>query len=118
MTRGQQTALLCAIALIGALLACKKTPPAEDKSESGSASGDKIGIQECDDFLEKYEKCVTTSTKIPTEAQESYKSAIQQMRDAYKASASNPAARPSLRMACQQSLKATREAMKSFDCEW
>jgi hypothetical protein len=79
-----------------------------------TASGDKIGIAECDDFLTKYDACV--SGKVPEVARAQYKATIEQWRSSWKKLAENPDTRGSLAAACRQSAEQARVQMKSFDC--
>ena len=57
-------------------------------TSSTTATGDKIGVPECDDFIAKYEACV--SGKVPEVARAQYASAIKQWRDSWKKLAENP----------------------------
>lgn len=79
-----------------------------------TASGDKIGIAECDNFLTAYDTCV--STKVPEVARAQYKATIEQWRSSWKKLAENPDTRASLAAACRQSAEQARVQMKSFDC--
>ena len=78
------------------------------------ASGDKIGVAECDDFIAAYDACVTG--KVPEAARAQYKAAIEQWRSSWKKLADNPQTRSSLAAACRQSAEQARAQMKSFDC--
>lgn len=86
------------------------TPPAT----TTTASGDKIGIAECDDFLAAYDACVTG--KVPEAARAQYTATIEQWRTSWKKLAENPQTRSSLAAACRQSAEQARAQMKSFDC--
>src|SRR5580765_8401196 len=106
--------ILCAAILIG----CNKTEMsnsntaadnsnkmATTSSNSGgssttASSGDKIGIPECDDFLAKYEACVTG--KVPEQARAAYQSSLKQWKDSWKQLAANPQTKGSLAAACKQ----------------
>lgn len=110
-----------ALTVLGVLLACKnplggsKEEKAEASSEGG---GDKIGVAECDEYIEKYEKCLNTSTKIPDEAKKSMKGAFDQMRTSWKQAAASPAGKASLAMGCKQAMESTKQAMAPYNCEW
>jgi hypothetical protein len=78
------------------------------------ASGDKIGIAECDDFLAAYDACVTG--KVPEAARAQYTATIEQWRSSWKKLAENPQTRSSLAAACRQSAEQARVQMKSFNC--
>jgi hypothetical protein len=122
--------ILCAAILIG----CNKTETgnsntaadnsnkmATTSSNSGgssttASSGDKIGIPECDDFLAKYEACVTG--KVPEQARAAYQTGIKQWRDSWKQLAANPQTKGSLVAACKQAREQQETALKSYGCTW
>ena len=80
-----------------------------------AAAGD-IGIAECDDFLKKYETCVTEHVPAATKAQ--FQAGMDQWRKTWKSIAAQPAARPSLVTACQQALDNTKKATATYGCKW
>ena len=115
--------VLCAAILIG----CSKTETgnsnmATNNSNKGTSttsttsSGDKIGIAECDDFIAKYEACV--SGKVPTAARASYQSALKQWRESWKKLAENPQTKGTLAAACKQAKEQQEAALKSYGCTW
>jgi len=121
--------VLCAAILIG----CGKTETgngnmASDNSNKGTAttstpstggttsSGDKIGIAECDDFIAKYEACV--SGKVPEAARASYQTALKQWRESWKKLAENPQTKGTLAAACKQAREQQETALKSYGCTW
>jgi hypothetical protein len=121
--------VLCAAILIG----CGKTETgngntASDNSNKGTAttstpstggttsSGDKIGIAECDDFIAKYEACV--SGKVPEAARASYQTALKQWRESWKKLAENPQTKGTLASACKQAREQQEAALKSYGCTW
>jgi hypothetical protein len=118
-TRVEKTAFLAL--LFGALLACKSITGGggddEDKGES-SGGGDKIGVKECDEYISKFEKCIESSTEIPTEAKKAQMDAFKQTREAWKEAAKTPAGKTGLKMGCEQALKTAKESMKAYNCEW
>lgn len=122
--------ILCAAILIG----CNKTEMgnsntaadnsnkmATTSSNSGgssttASSGDKIGIPECDDFLAKYEACVTG--KVPEQARAAYQTGIKQWRDSWKQLAANPQTKGTLAATCKQAREQQETALKSYGCAW
>jgi len=128
--------LITAVALV--LLACSK---AENTSNSNNSSttaqkstatpgtattsttsttsttasaGDKIGVPECDDFIAKYETCV--SGKVPEIARAQYQSAVKQWKESWKKLAENPQTKGTLVSACKQAREQQEAALKSFGC--
>jgi hypothetical protein len=79
-----------------------------------TATGDKIGVPECDDFIAAYDACVTS--KVPEVARAQYKASIEQWRSGWKKLADNPQTKPTLVAACKQTVEQARASMKSFNC--
>ena len=115
--------IFCAAILIG----CSKTEmsnsnTAADNSNKtmasggSSSSGDKIGVPECDDFIAKYDACV--SSKVPEIARAQYQNAIKQWRDSWKKLAADPATKGSLAAACKQARDQQEAALKTYGCTW
>jgi hypothetical protein len=104
--------LVVLVLLLAALMACKKFAK---RGEASSSSADKVGIAECDEFLTKYEKCLQG---VPAAAQPAMQQTIKQMRDNWKLTAQNPAAKAGLGMACKQAMEGTKAGMAAYNCQW
>lgn len=85
-------------------------------STTASSTGDKIGIPECDDFLAKYEACVTG--KVPEQARAAYQAGLKQWRDSWKQMAANPQTKGTLAAACKSAREQQETALKSYGCTW
>ena len=83
-------------------------------STASTGAGDKIGVPECDDFIAKYEACV--SGKVPEMARAQYQSAVKQWKESWKKLAENPQTKGSLTAACKQAAEQQAAALKSFGC--
>jgi len=114
-------AVLCAAILIG----CSKTETTDNSNTAAGNSnrtastappGDKIGIPECDDFIAKYDACV--STKVPEAARASFKTAVDQWRAAWKKAADDPATKSTLAAACKDAAAKQEAALKPYGCTW
>jgi hypothetical protein len=88
------------------------TTPAS--TTAATASGEKIGVPECDDFIAAYDACV--SSKVPEVARAQYKTAVEQWRASWKKLADNPATKGTLAAACKQSAESARASMKTYGC--
>ena len=116
--------VLCAAILIG----CNKTETGNSNMMAGNSNkttttttapkttGEKIGVPECDDFIAKYDACV--SSKVPETARAQYQNAVKQWRDSWKKLADNPATKGSLAAACKQAAAQQEAALKSYGCTW
>jgi hypothetical protein len=92
--------------------ATKTTTPAS--TTATTASADKIGVPECDQYIAAYDACV--SGKVPELARAQYKTALDQLRTSWKKLADNPQTKPSLAAACKQATEQARTAMKTYNC--
>lgn len=122
--------VLCAAILIG----CNKTETGNsntmtansNKSTTTTAStpttttttsaGDKIGVPECDEFIAKYEACI--SGKVPEMARAQYQSAVKQWKESWKKMAENPQTKGSLAAACKQAREQQEATLKMYGCAW
>lgn len=116
--------VVCALVLVGCTktetntnanantAATKTTTPAS--TTATTASADKIGVPECDEFIANYDACV--SSKVPEVARAQYKTTIEQWRTSWKKLAENPQTKSTLAAACKQSAEQARASMKSYNC--
>ena len=122
-------AVLCAAILIG----CGKTEttsntnattkdgdkattstPATTTTTTKTSSGEKIGIAACDDFIDKYDACVTS--KVPEAQRATYQSTLKQWRDSWRELAKNPMTKGTLEAGCKQAAEQAKTSMKAYDC--
>ncbi|HEV7906449.1 MAG TPA: hypothetical protein VGO96_21605 [Pyrinomonadaceae bacterium] len=85
-------------------------------STTTASTGDKIGVPECDDYLAKYESCV--SSKVPEAARAQYETTLAQTRKSWRDLAANPQTKASLAAACKTATESARATMKSIGCEF
>jgi hypothetical protein len=118
-------AVLCAAILIG----CSKT---EDNSNTTASNSNKttaastpattapasakIGVPECDDFLTKYEACV--SGKVPEVARAQFQNMLKTWRTEWKKAAENPQTKAALAAGCKQSAAQAAASMKAYGCSF
>ena len=91
------------------------TAPANTTS-STSSSGDSIGVADCDDFLKKYEACV--SGKVPAAAQATFKTSLDTWRNSWKQLAQTPQGKAGLATACKSAMEQARTSLGSYGCTW
>jgi len=84
---------------------------ADGGGEGGDGGGAGVGVPECDDYVEKYTKCI--DEKMPEAARETSKKALQTSVDAWKKAAATPAGKEGLAQAC----KTASDAVKAT-CGW
>ncbi len=88
----------------------------DNSTKSTASSADKVGVAECDEYIEKYDACVTG--KVPEAARAAMRSSIEQMRQLWKSAAANPQAKAALAGGCKQALETTKQSMSSYACAW
>ena len=89
---------------------------ANTTASTAAPTGDKIGVAECDDFIAKYEACV--SGKVPAAQQAMFKNSIEQWRKSWKDLAANPTTKATLASVCKTQLDQSKASLSSFGCTW
>jgi hypothetical protein len=89
---------------------------AATNTSTASTSGDKVGVAECDDFLAKYEACV--SGKVPAAAQAAFKSSLDTWRNSWKELAKTPQGKAGLAQACKSASEQAKTSLNSYGCSW
>ena len=92
--------------------------PAKGSGNSAAAtvsSSEKIGIPECDDFIAKYNACI--SDHVPEAKKVEYKENIDAFARTWKQMTAN-ADKNVVAAACKRNSEMTREKMKQFGCEF
>ena len=84
--------------------------------ESTTASADKIGVAECDNFIAKYEACV--NSKVPEAARAMVRANLDTMRTTWKKAAETPQGKAGLAQGCKQALEQAKTTMGSYGCGW
>lgn len=135
MIRLNKNALLIAVLLIGTIefANCSSAPtttnnantavvvnkPANtttDAPKTETATGDKIGVPECDEYIEKYEACV--NSKVPEAQRAMLKTSFEAQRKAFKDAAANPQAKAGLATGCKQAIETAKQSMSAYSCAW
>jgi hypothetical protein len=81
-----------------------------------TSTGDKIGVAECDEYLDKYEACV--SGKVPAAARAQYESSLAQVRKSWRDLAANPQTKASLAQACKMATEQAKQSMSAYGCNF
>jgi hypothetical protein len=98
------------------LLACGGGASNSNGGTTTTASGDKVGVPECDEYIQKVEACLTA--KVPEAARASYKSTMDSMRTTWKKAAETPQGKAGLAQGCKAALEQAKTSMSSFGCSW
>jgi hypothetical protein len=92
------------------------TTPAANTSGTTASTGEKVGVAECDDFLAKYEACI--SGKVPAAAQATFKSSLDTWRSSWKKLAETPQGKAGLATACKAASDQAKTSLGSYGCTW
>jgi hypothetical protein len=83
-------------------------------SLSTSAYAQSTGVAACDDFLKKYETCVTT--KVPDAQRAAFKGQLDQTRKMWSDMAKDANSKAALDGTCKQSAAQLSAALQGFGC--
>ncbi|HET7842517.1 MAG TPA: hypothetical protein VFL14_00080 [Xanthomonadales bacterium] len=87
---------------------------AQIEALAASSTGAPIGIPACDDYLTKYEACI--SEKVPEPTRETLLKSLAASREAWRQSMSSPGAQAALESACTQAREAARPSLQAYGC--
>jgi ABC-type uncharacterized transport system auxiliary subunit len=91
-------------------------PPAAAPSAAThtAPAGDKIGVEECDDYIAKYEACI--NSKVPEAQRAALKSTFEQAREGYRRAAATPQGKAALAQSCKAARDAAKQATAAYGC--
>lgn len=87
------------------------------KTETAPA-GDSVGVAECDEYIKKYEACLTKIASKAPQAEGPLKTAFQAQRDGFKKAAETPQGKATLATACKQAIETAKASTSAYACEW
>jgi len=85
------------------------------KLEAQPTSAGPVGIPECDEFIEKYRRCV--ADHLPEAARQGVQTGIDAMIQGFREVAAGPA-KAGLASACKVAFDSTKQATASMGCVW
>lgn len=83
---------------------------------SVASAAESIGVPACDDFLVKYEACLTE--KVPASYRDAFKGQIVQLRASWTTLAKDPQTKPALETSCKTSAEQMKAAVASYGCKF
>lgn len=116
--------LVLALSVAALVGACSKQETAPAASTQGApaavaaapSGAGKVGVPECDEYVDKYQKCI--SGKVPAAAQAALKAGFDTAVTQWQKAAATPEGKSSLAMACKAALDAAKQSMGAYGCEW
>ena len=88
--------------------------PRAANANTTTASAEKVGVAECDNFITAYESCV--SSKVPEAQRGPLRAAVSTWRTEWKRMADNPQTRAGLVAACKRQMESARTQLKAYNC--
>lgn len=89
---------------------------ADNSKPADTAGGDKVGVPECDEYIEKYEACL--KDKVPEASRAAMKDAFEKTRKAWKDAAATPQGKAGLATGCKAAVDAAKQSMGAYGCKW
>jgi hypothetical protein len=86
----------------------------EEGDGEGGGGGDKIGIAECDEYIEKYGACI--DAKAPEATKAAMQDAFKKTVDTWKQAAAGPG-KDALAQGCKAALDAVKKTAAGWGCE-
>lgn len=83
-----------------------------------ATTGDSVGVAECDEYIAKYEACLTKIAEKAPQVQTAMKTSFEQQRNAFKQAAANPASKATLPATCKQAIDTAKQATGAYACTW
>ena len=135
MIKLNKNALLIAVLLVGTIgfASCSSAPTTTNSGNNAvvvnkpanattnvtkteTTTGDKIGVAECDEYIEKYEACI--NSKVPEAQRAMLKTSFEAQRNAFKTAAANPQAKAGLATGCKQAIETAKQSTSAYSCAW
>jgi len=90
----------------------------ETANTTTAPAGDSVGVAECDEYIKKYEACLTKIAKDAPQAQPGLKTAFEAQRKAFKDAAANPQSKATLASTCKQAIDTAKASTSAYACTW
>ncbi len=94
------------------------TATAPANTETAKANGPNTGVAECDEYITKYEACLTTIASKAPQAAPALKSSFEAQRDAFKKAASTPEGKAALAPQCKTAMASAKTATAAWCTNW
>lgn len=92
------------------------SPQAATTPAATKDAADKIGVAECDEYIQKYEACIVS--RVPEAQRAMLESSLTQSRQAWKQAAAAPQGKTALAQACKQAMEMAKQSTAAYSCAW
>ena len=94
------------------------TAPANTEMAKTDDKEPNTGVAECDEYIKKYEACLTKIAAKAPQVETTMKQAFEAQRKSFQASASNPQAKATLSTTCKQAMDTAKASTSAYACDW
>jgi len=96
------------------------TSNTETAKTDTAPAGDSVGVPECDEYIKKYEACLTKIAAKAPQVEGPLKTSFETLRDSWKKAAATPAGKSAMATGCKQALDSAKSnpALSAYACEW
>jgi hypothetical protein len=94
------------------------TAPANTETTKMDASSPNTGVAECDEYIQKYEACLTKIAKTAPQIEQQMKQAFEAQRTSFKTAAANPQSKATLSTTCKSAIETAKASTKAYACDW
>lgn len=113
-----KTNVFLTVALVGGLMFFANCGGAKTESNAVVVSSDSVGVPECDEYIKKYEACLTSITAKAPQAAPGLKTGFDAQRKAFKDAAANPSSKATLPGTCKQAMENAKQSTTAYGCAW
>jgi hypothetical protein len=89
-----------------------------ESNKTETASADSVGVPECDEYIKKYEACLTTIASKAPQAAPGLKTVFEGQRNTIKTAASTPQGKATLATTCKQMIETAKTATAQWCPNW
>lgn len=94
------------------------TAPTNTDVAKSDSTGPNTGVAECDEYIEKYEACLTTIASKAPQAAPALKTSFEAQRDAFKKAASTPEGKAALAPQCKNAIATAKASTAQWCTNW
>jgi hypothetical protein len=108
-----------ALAAVVGLAACGGGSPASSTpatTPGASSATSQFGVPECDDYIKKYEACI--SAKVPESARAMIRQQFDATRAQWQQAAATAEGKAGLAAGCKMAADMARTSMQAYGCTW
>lgn len=87
-------------------------------STSSVSTAPNTGVAECDEYIKKYEACLTKIAAKAPQVEKSMKDAFETQRKGFQTAASNPQTKATLSSTCKQAMDTAKASTSAYSCDW